>query len=192
MVDFAVSPSHLASELQGASLEKRVEVFEAQVRGWCLDHARFLASAANPNAQHAGFAILTLCVVYLEAIACFLAGRTSRREEPDFLKQGLIEVFANNATGEEIDAFVTAFYTNVRCGLYHQGIIRGNVQIARSAAWAMAVGRDSAGSVRIVIDPWHFLSGVERHFAAYLAKLRDPSQTVLRDNFARWFDARAE
>jgi hypothetical protein len=39
MADFAVSPRFRANDLVGATIERKIDVFQDQVQGWLLDHA---------------------------------------------------------------------------------------------------------------------------------------------------------
>ena len=191
MIDFYVSPRFRASELVGASIERKVEAFEDQMWGWLLDHARLVASNPTTSGQHAGFAILALCLVYVESIACFLRGETSDNRSREFFDEGLTAVFPE-LNPRDLAVFSRDFYRQVRCGLLHQGLTRGKIGITKGAAAALAVSLDaSKGLHQAIIDPWLFLAHVERHFRLYVGRLRDPSEKDLRAAFERWFDSRA-
>lgn len=191
MTDFFVSPRFRASELAGASIERKVDAFEDQMRGWLLAHARVVADNPSSSGQHAGFAILALCLVYVESIACFLRGETSDNKSREFFDLGLMAVFPDlNQT--DLAAFSHEFYRQVRCGLLHQGLTRGQVGITRGAAAALTVSLDASEALQqAIIDPWLFLNHVEAHFSGYAGRLREPSETGLRAAFEKWFDSRA-
>jgi hypothetical protein len=194
MNDFFVSPRFRASDLAGASLERKIAIFESQVDGWLLSHARFLASSANPQGQHAGFAILTLCLVYVESIACFLKGETSDGKARKFFDFGMTSIFTD-LKPEVLQAFSNEFYRQVRCGLLHQGLTRGKVAITKGAVVALAITTIPAGAAeslqQVIIDPWLFLAHVDAHFRQYVGRLRDPGEAALRSAFEKWFEARA-
>jgi hypothetical protein len=191
MSDFFVSPRFRASDLAGASIEKKIDAFEDQTRGWLLDHAGLVASNSGPAGQHAGFAILALCLIYVESIACFLQGETSDKKSREFFDVGLTAVFGDlDPVG--LTAFSREFYRQVRCGLLHQGLTRGKVSITRGASVALAISLDGSKTLQqAIIDPWLFLAHVDAHFCRYVVRLRDPSETNLRAAFENWFDLRA-
>jgi hypothetical protein len=130
-------------------------------------------------------------LTYVEAIACFIRGESSDRRSPEFFKFGLENIFPE-LSAQNIAAFAKDFYREVRCGLLHQAMTRGRVLIVRAQALAIqaTVGSDGS-SLHIQLDPWTFLAHVLKHFEGYVAQLRDPSQHELRQNFERWFEARA-
>lgn len=174
-----------------ASLEKKIDVFEDQMRGWLLDHAHCVASNSTTSGQHAGFTILALCLVYVESIACFLRGETSDNKSREFFDVGLTAIFSD-LSPVNLAAFSREFYRQVRCGLLHQGLTRGKVAITRGTSAALAISLDSTNTLQqAVIDPWLFLQHVDAHLTMYLAQLRDPEQHDVRNAFERWFDARA-
>ena len=191
MSDFYVSPRFRASELAGATVERKIEAFEDQTRGWLLEHARLIASNAGPSGQHAGFAILALCLVYVESIACFLRGETSDNKSREFFDAGLTAVFPD-LNPDDLAAFSREFYRQVRCGLLHQGLTRGKVAITKGATAALALSLDGSKALQhAVIDPWLFLAHVEAHLAGYVGRLRNLAEKDLRAAFEKWFDARA-
>jgi hypothetical protein len=191
MGDFFVSPTFCTSDLAGASLEKKIDIFESQVDGWLLSQAQVLASSANPQSQHAGFSILALCLVYVESIACFLKGATSDGKAKEFFDFGMTSIFTDLKPAV-LAAFSKEFYHQVRCGLLHQGLTRGKVAITKDAGAALAISVDAVGALqRVIIDPWLFLTHVDAHFRQYMGRLRNTSEFGLRSAFEKWFEARA-
>jgi hypothetical protein len=192
MSEVFISPRYKASDLLGASLERKVDVFADQTQGWLLDQAKVLASSVLPTGQHAGYAVLALCVVYVESIACFLKGASSDNKSREFFDFGLTHVFTDlNQT--DLNAFSKEFYREVRCGLLHQGLPQGKISITRGAQSALAIVTDSTTNAlrHAVIDPWIFLMHVETHFSAYMQRMKDPNEAALRVAFETWFEARA-
>jgi hypothetical protein len=156
-----------------------------------LDHARLLATNPDASGQHAGFAVLALCLVYVESIACFLRGETSDNKSREFFDAGLTAVFPD-LDPADLAAFSREFYRQVRCGLLHQGLTRGKVAITRGASAALAVSLDASQALQqATIDPWLFLAHVEAHLSGYVARLRNPAEKDLRAAFETWFDSRA-
>src|SRR5260370_42390441 len=124
MIDIAISPRFRLSDLDGANLDRKVEIFADQTQGWLIDQAKLLASNTSPQGQHAGYAVLTLCAVYIESIACFLKGASSDNRSREFFDYGLTQVISD-LSASDLDVFSKDFYREMRCGLLHQGLPRG-------------------------------------------------------------------
>ncbi|MGH9929166.1 MAG: hypothetical protein ACREA9_08055 [Pyrinomonadaceae bacterium] len=183
-----ISPQHVSTDLVGASIEKKLEIFEAQVKGWLLDHAHALSLNSYPPSKHAGISILALCLVYVEAIACFINGQTSDGKSKAFFKDGLIAIFPEYSSA--LHKYSDDFYREVRCGLIHQGMTRGKIGICQDSINPIEI-HDSTGIFEFaMINPWLFLDRVHQHFDRYLADARNPANTTLRHNFEVWFDNR--
>jgi hypothetical protein len=185
-----VSPQHVSSDLEGASIEKKLEVFEAQVKGWLLDHAEALSSSQYSASQHAGISILALCLVYVESISCFIKGQSSDGKSKIFFKDGLVAIFPENTP--DLNRYSDDFYREVRCGLIHQGMTRGKIGISRDASSPIQIDQDPAGAFQFaMINPWLFLDRVKQHFDCYLVNVRNPANTILRSSFETWFEKRS-
>jgi len=193
MIDIFISPRFRAADLVGASIEQKIDVFADQAQGWLIDQANVLASNSAPVGQHAGYAILALCVVYVESIACFIKGATSDNKSREFFDFGLTEVFTD-LKPSDLSIFSKEFYREVRCGLLHEGMPRGKISITRGANSALVIMTDSTDNTlkHAEIDPWAFLAHVESHFSKYIQRLKAPAEVALRVAFERWFDSRAE
>jgi hypothetical protein len=202
----AVSPSFTAQKLENPGIEDKIDVFEDQVNGWVLSHAKVLASEKNPYRRHCGIAVLMIAGSYFESLASFLRGESSDGKSKQFFAIGLQNVFPDilKAAGEEKTAdpdkvfsdFAGTFYAELRCGLFHEAMIRGRIFIAPASELVGNTGLAAVIDTRahklatIVIDPERFLSHVANHFADYVQKLRDPSQVELRRNFEAAWDGR--
>ncbi len=199
----AVSPNYTDKKLRGGSLDDKIDVFEDQLRGWILQHARAL-TASNYNAsQHSGLAVLILALTYFEPIWCYITGEDSSRRSGEFFNKGFADVFGGlkdrfRLLGiADVDGAVEkledTLYFELRNGLFHEAMIRSRVIIRRDpnlAPISYAVNESTGAVGSIVIDPPVFLSYVEKHFNYYVKRLRNPSETDLRNNFERYWDHR--
>jgi hypothetical protein len=183
-----ISPQHVLTDLDGASVERKLDVFEAQVRGWLLDHAYALANNSYAASKHAGIPILALCLVYVEAIACFINGETSDGKSKAFFKDGLIAIFPEHSSA--FQTYSGDFYREVRCGLIHQGMTRAKIGICQDAPNPIEIYDASGVFEFAMINPWLFLDRVNQHFTGYVADVRNPANTTSRNNFENWFDNR--
>ena len=202
----AVSPSFSGQKLENPSIEDKIDVFEDQVNGWVLNHAKILTSEQNPYRRHCGIAVLMIVGSYFESLGAFLRGESSERRSRQFFAIGLQNVFPDilKAAGEEKTAdpekvfsdFAGTFYAELRCGLFHEAMIRGRIVIAPASELAGTIGLATVIDTHahkiatIVIDPERFLAHVANHFAEYVQNLRDPSQAELRRNFEAAWDGR--
>ena len=64
----AVSPNFTAAKLQNPTIDDKIDVFEDQVYGWVLNHAKVLASSRNPERRHCGIAVLMLAGSYFDLL----------------------------------------------------------------------------------------------------------------------------
>jgi hypothetical protein len=208
MVDLtriAVSPGYNATKLQDATVDDKVDVFEDQVRGWILNHAKFLVSRLNPESQHCGISVLMIVGSYFESLAAFVKGESSEGRSKQFFAIGLREVcpdiFTSALEEDSINAervfsdFANTFYAELRCGLFHEAMIRGKILIlpggpVGDSGLAAVIDTHAHQLATIVIDPARLLSHIENHFARYVATLRNPGEQVLRANFEKAWDGR--
>jgi len=163
--------------------------------GWLLRHAHALCDDKYVFRRDAGFAVLMIATAYFEPIESYHTGRSSEGKSKTFFRRGFLRVFGGlPATLKErgyADAdgvakkLVDEIYDHIRCGLFHEVMIREDT--APVNAMLEATDGD-VGS--IVIDPRRFLAEVQHHLGVYIAQLRDASQTNLRQNFELFFDRR--
>lgn len=197
----AVSPKYTLDKLSRGRLEDKVDVFEDQVMGWVLDHARALTSESYEASQHCGIAVLMLSCSYFESIAAFKRGEWSKNRSAEFFRDGLAEVFPDIvAAAKEEDPenweqvfkdFAGTFYDDLRCGLFHDAAIRCRIIIKPKSNLELVIDTTNHRVATIIIDPAQFLAQIEKHFRSYVVALRDPKETGLRSNFEQEFDRRA-
>ena len=199
MTDWYISPIHTGSKLVSPTIEDKVDVFEAQMRGWMLNQARALMVD-----QHAGFAIMTLATTYFEPLATYVRGIDSEGRSKESFRFGFLYVFEEVADQVQysgasnpqavVNEIADECYRELRCGLFHEAITKSKVVLQRvpgGPSIQFQVDKASEKVVRIIVDPWSFLPRVETHLADFVAKLRDPSETTLRANFETQWNYRA-
>jgi len=198
---YAVSPNFADSKLAAGKIEDKIDVFEDQMNGWLLAHAHSLASPAYPTSQHTGFAILTLVGSYFETIASYLQGASSEYQSAKFFAYGFRAVFPEFETqvvakglpdvDAELKRVADAYYKEIRCGLFHEAMTRTGTVVVKGAEYTLQVAEHPiTKKLRLEIDPFHLLNRVQAHFNKYVAALRDPSETAIRENFEREWDRR--
>ena len=155
-------------------IEHKIRIFERQVKGWFLDRASNLV-AQEDN----GFVILMIATAYIEGIEQYRRGKSSRQkgESRTFFKEGVKRIFFHG--NSRYDHKLCNFYSELRCGLFHNGMTGPNIRIRSTCN----VPVDFSDSRIIEINQRRFLEKVKEDFEQYLTGLRDPKKAELRENF---------
>jgi hypothetical protein len=170
---------HITLEEWMSSRKSDIDLFEDQLRTWLFEQAAVLAPG-----QHSGPAILALVTPYFEAIACYLAGESSKGAETKFLRQGLAAVFPQLP-----QAVIDEYITEVRHGFAHEAVFR-KVMIHRGGPNAPSLGLLPGGVLSV--DPWWLLAQAESHFTNYVTRLRTGSDAKLLENFHAFMEVRKQ
>lgn len=164
------------------TLDEKIEILEARVRGYQLD----VAESLIPN-EVAGFAILYILTSYFEMIAKLESGHTGQGQAGANFKKGFESVFPNTPSTDCHDA-KTIIWEDLRCGLFHMGQAKSRVILMHKLSGpSMTIDR-TGGRLFLLIDPKMFVGDLRKHFENYIARLKDTSQRELRNNFERCFD----
>src|SRR5436190_681504 len=121
----SISPKYNFSKLKAGRIQDKIDVFEDQMTGWLLAHAKALASPQYPSREAAGFAILTLLSGYFEGIASYLLGQNSEGKSAKFFAAGFLNVFPQFETQaiaygvadpqKQLEYLAREYYREVRC-----------------------------------------------------------------------------
>lgn len=187
-----VSPRFRKDQLPNPLLlEDKINIFEDRVLGWQLQIAEQLYygplladGSRGQTIPHNGFAVLYILLSYLEMIPKMEDGDHSE-DSGVWFKEGLRRVFPELGGHADEIAILSAMWKGARNGLYHSSMTRKQVYISGDAA---CIDYDAAKK-RLVVNPGVVAHRMIGHFHAYTARLRDPSQVDLRDNFQSKFDA---
>jgi hypothetical protein len=170
---------HITYEEWKSGEKSDIDLFEDQLRTWLFEQATVLSPG-----QHAGPAILALVTPYFEAIACYLAGKSSRGAESKFLRQGLAAVFPQLP-----QAVVDQYVAEVRHGFAHEAVFR-KVAVHRGANNAPSLGLLPDGLLSV--DPWWLLARAQAHFMNYVAMLRAGTDPEMLENFRLFMEERKQ
>ena len=96
-------------------------------------------------------------------------------------------------TGEIVDKAIDEIYDQVRCGLFHMGMICGHVRFSAECHHSFRIDLDSQAEskVQIQVNPHRVLDELEAHLSTYLSRLRKGNDGKLRSNFEKGWDIRA-
>lgn len=137
----------------------------------------FLNECSASPLKESGYAVLSVVVSYFEMFAQFLNGEESDGRSKKFFSQGYRAVYPDTGLA---DADIERVYKAIRCGMYHVGMPKLGTHLSRY----FPVGFALAG-MDIHINPGRVVVEIGQHFAAYIAELRDPANTVERSNFEK-------
>lgn len=187
-MEVLISPNFPASKLLSGSIDDRIDVYEDRLKGWFFEP--LLALLQVPNAA---IAIIQLCLGYFEAYWIYRTGEDSKRRSKEFFKRAFNEIFSDlrpvdppdlTLPRDIRDRLANLHYEDGRCGLFHDGILRGNIFVGRSSAPISVTIEKKTGEVAgILIDPKMFLDEIMTHSRQYIDELRNPSNTDSRTKF---------
>lgn len=154
--------------------------------------ARFLRPAHSLLRQRrSGFAVLALDSLLVETLQQFREGvpetpyvtRNGRRvlASEDYFKAFLTGPYFGSGFDEQT---ATLFYRTIRCGILHQAEVKCSSLVRRDRP-LVSLTSDGKG---VVVNPQLFHARVEVAFRSYLADLRTPSETGLRQRFRNKMD----
>lgn len=181
--DWMVSPTIRMSDVSSPpTLDEQIKVFESQVLGWQLNIAKEVVA----EIQHSGFATLSIVLSYFEAIGKAKLGvnKDDRQQTGDRFRHGFRDFLAGEQANEETEDMMTEFYAKVRCGLYHAGMTKNFVFLTGDGPSTITYDPTTK---TLAVNPHFLVPKMIDHFKAFIATLRDTSNTAERQNFATFF-----
>ncbi len=189
-----LSPNYRADQVDLTKFDDRVRVYEDQIRGWFLEPTKALLPVPN-----SAFAVLHILMGYFEHHAIYRYGASSEGKSKEFFRRGFTAVFPkahqSEPAGPDLQAvsewLAEAMYSDARCGLFHEWMARQRIAVTDKPELMRAFGRigDITG---VVINAGKFLAMIETHFAQYIGRLKDPSNTALRAAFNAGWESRTK
>jgi hypothetical protein len=197
-----ISWIHEHTELAGASLEKKIEIFHAKVWGWTIHIAELVANGGKSHAKTgdaaaapdvtavpaSGFAVLQILLSYFEMIGIYVEGvENPKNRSRELFKKGFANVFPqiSSMPADIAETFLNTLYETARCGLYHKLGTGVGFAITGEMDPVIAV---SADGKEIILNPHTLPSCLGVHLREYCDKLRDAANTQLREGFEKCFD----
>jgi hypothetical protein len=105
----------------------------------------------------------------------------------EHFKRGVLSVFPSlrNPPVPITDELLEILYSGGRCGLYHGGLTDSRIVLLSDIKAPM--GFDTAHK-KLLINPHRLVPAIKKHFRQFEARLRNPNNIELRENFERRFD----
>ena len=163
------------SSLNLNDVQTKIKIYEDRVSGWFLEIAEKLKSD-----NEAGFVILSMAIAYIEGNQQFREGKMSENNSKKFFIKGVRRIFDKENVPEDI---LKDYYKQIRCGLFHDGMTRGNVVISGEFPDPL---RYTNGIIKI--NPHKFLGKIKEDFQRYVSDLEQGYDKKLIENFVKRFD----
>lgn len=187
-----LTPNFDHEKVANASLDDLIDVFEDAWKGYILVPAQVLLNTPNGD-----IAAMTLLCPYFESIEALHRGESSDHKSKEFFIDGFLRVFEKilGPANEQVAKYAAkAVYVNVRNGVAHTGFPKDPVhfQRIRPEAFFLTYPLSSDGQPKTASPVHSILFNAQRvhdsvnwHLDNYVKTLRQPQETVLRDNFNR-------
>lgn len=189
MLKHLVSPKFTHRKLEPPFYRDVVDVFEDRMRGWLLSPAMHLLKSTDYS-----IAAVSLATSYFEGIEIFYVGEDSEGKSKRFFRSGFQRVFQVRGQSQAVqDAVADRLYSLLRCGFAHDAMFRSGVHFSTVRKEPLLISYKKKDGVfdpaskleSVVIHPELFVQGIERHFSAYISKLRHAKDESLKRNFER-------
>lgn len=138
----------------------KITIYERQVKEWFLNEADKLIRYQNRNK---GFIVLMICLSYFEGVEEYKCGRLSNGHSRRFFVNSIERVYPGKFSQNQLNEL----YREGRCGLFHNGMVRGQIVIRNS--FPNSIEFDNQ---RIKISPSKLLADIKNDFEGFILLLR--------------------
>jgi len=159
--------------LNATNIDDKIIVYKRQVEEWFLKPSTALLKKSN-----SGFIVLMTCFSYLEGVEQYRTGRTSRSNSSQFFIKAIERIYPSKYNDGELNDL----YAEARCGLFHNGMVKGKVIINNSFLEPL----EFCPSLSLIkINPQIFLEDIQNDFKTYIKSLKEDAE--YRTNFNRMY-----
>ena len=151
-------------ELDPLNVNHKILIYERQVKGWFINQAENLIKYKS---QDKGFIVLMICLSYIEGVEEYKTVQNSQNRSREFFINSINKIFPNKFQNSEI----SELYREARCGLFHNGMVRGQIVINNSFNEAIKFSDN-----RIKISPSKFLNEIKIDFENFINELKTDNQ----------------
>jgi len=186
-------------DLDTASIDERIAILEDRLRGYFTTPSRLLDNIYENSMLMILLAIFS-CVELLESL---YIGESSKNKSREFFKSGFRRIYQPKPSvpippekyEADLDASLDELYIQARCGLMHTASPRSKVVIDKRVDVPVAISFNSTKDEveQIILNPSKALLTLDVYLSEYCSKLRNPSNSDLRDRFNKaWQDLKSE
>ncbi len=202
---FSLFLKDITSNIDWTNPSKVIDAFERRVTTWYIEPAEILIDEM-PGKE---FIITNIGCIIVDMLSQFRAGDEdhdpkvfkgfTEKHFPNF-DQPLPQVIPSDlvvGSIHEVDTVSEAFYSGFRCGLAHSGTVLAYGGHSTDTEGLYEIWFDPEIPSRhcydrqtdkkypfVLINPVELIELIKEAFDSYLEKLRDPTKTELRRNFA--------
>jgi hypothetical protein len=151
----------------------KITIYERQVKGWFLNEADKLIRYSN---QNKGFIVLMICLSYFEGVEEYKTGQLSNGQSRQFFRNSIERIYP----GQFLQNQLNELYGEGRCGLFHNGMVRGQIVIRNSFPNSIVFENQ-----RIKISPAKLLRDIKNDFENFITLLRQDQNA--RYNFSNLY-----
>jgi hypothetical protein len=191
-----IGPHYTADiiNLESASLDDRIALFEDRVRGYFTTPTRLLAVSY----EHSVFLVLLVVSMCIEWLEIFHQGQSSKGRSKSFFKSGFRRIFNPSPPNdvpedqfeEDLDKMLDEIYYQIRSGLVHTGTTRSKVLVTGQIHEPLRLDFNpiTRKVERIQINPFVSLLSIDFHLSEYCTALRKHENDELRLKFNQAWD----
>jgi len=148
----------------------KITIYERQVKGWFLKEGDKLIRYKN---QNKGFIVLMICLSYFEGVEEYKTGQSSQNRSRQFFRNSIERIYPEQFSQNQLDEL----YVEGRCGLFHNGMVRGQIVIRNS--FTKSIEFDNQ---RIKISPKKLLRDIKNDFENFITFLRQNQNARINFN----------
>jgi hypothetical protein len=171
-------------ELDPNDIETKILIYEREVKEWFLEPASELL---NQDSFKNSFIVLMVCMAYFEGVEQYKTGVDSSRRSKECFIDSIERLYPNKFRRSDIGKL----YAKSRCGLFHNGMVKGGVVFNNSFGDAIEFANNGEN---ININPTLLLERIMKDFEEYVSELRQgitesasEHSRVAIENFDRMF-----
>ncbi len=183
-VPVAIDKRNHDKRLNPKDINHKIIIYEREVEEWFLNPATELITQ---NGFNNSFVVLMICMAYIEGVEQYKTGVESNRRSEECFKDSIKRLYPNKFQDRDLGAF----YKKARCGLFHNGMVKGGVVFSNDFDEPIKL-ENNGETVRV--NPTQLLEDIKDDFRKYINELKGTSNTAnqdnlktIRENFDRMF-----
>jgi YesN/AraC family two-component response regulator len=173
----AIDENNGYERLNPGNLADKIRIYKREVEEW------FLNPAANMLGQESfrnSFIVLMVCMSYIEGVEQYKTGTSSNSGSKAFFVRSFKRLYPNRFQDKHIEKL----YSKARCGLFHNGMVKGGVIFNNDYNEPIEF-EDDGETIRI--NPQILLSNIKNDFERYINELTNSANATTRGKFDRMF-----
>lgn len=159
--------------LNPENVDDKIKIYERQVKGWFLEPTLRMVKY---KPRHKGFLVLMSCISYFEGVEQYKTGMSSNGNSKRTFINAVNRLYPNQFNDQKIGRL----YSQARCGLFHDGMVNGQIIISNSYDESISFTAND-----ILINPKKLLKDIMNDFEDYILTLKDDVEA--RQRFNRMF-----